>query len=271
MIQSVLKALDVMRVFSPTEPYLTLAEISSRLDMPKSTVHNFLNTLASQDFIEKVNDDSYALGTAIISLTQSVRVNAELRDRAAPLLRELADLSKESIYLTSFQGSHVLYIYAIETPSRLMARTAIGQSSHMHCTGVGKAILAALPRDQVKDIVERQGMPAFTENTLTKLEQLSEELERIRTQGYAFDQQEHEVGTFCIAAKIQDARGRVIGACSISGKDHGIVTTRAVELSSRLLYTAQEISRQMGFVPARPSLLFQAMPDPDRRIESDTR
>lgn len=257
MIQSVLKALDVMAVFTPEEPCLTLTQISKRLEMPKSTVYNLLNTLASRGFIEKVNDDYYALGTAVISLTQSARVNAELRDRAAPLLRELADTSKESVYLTHLDGDYVLYIYAIETSNRLMARSAIGDRVHPHCTGVGKAILAALPDAQVEEMIQRTGLPRFTENTCTEPAQLLDDLERTRQRGYSIDNQEHELGVFCIGAAIRDAHGTPVGGCSISGLDPAMITSRAAELSSDLLYTAQEISRRMGYVPATPSLLVR--------------
>lgn len=254
-IQSIQKAIDAMRVFTPEEPYLTLAEISERLGMPKSTVHNILNTLAGAGFIEKTSDDYYALGTAVISLSQAARVNAELRDRAAPLLRRCADIVKESVYLIYFEGDHILYIYAIETPSRLMARSAIGDRVQMHCTGVGKAVLAALPQQQVEEIIARQGMPAFTPYTITSLDALLENLEATRKRGYSIDNQEHELGTYCVGAVIRDNHGRPIGGCSISGRDPEIIGSRAQALSVDLLYTAQEISRRMGYVPSTPSLL----------------
>ena len=257
MIQSVLKAIDVMNVFSPAEPCLTLALISERLQMPKSTTHNLLNTLASRGFIEKLNDDNYALGTAVISLTQASRVNAELRDRAAPLLRELADVTKESIYLTYLDGDYVLYIYAIETSDRLLARSAVGDRVHPHCTGVGKAMMAALPQRHIEEIVARTGLPRFTENTITDLEALQNVLTETRARGYSIDNQEHEQGTYCIGAVIRDSHGKAIGACSISGSDPDIIDKRASALSSSLLYTAQEISRRMGFVPSTPSMLVQ--------------
>ncbi|MAS34007.1 MAG: hypothetical protein CL610_08365 [Anaerolineaceae bacterium] len=257
MIRSVLKAIDLMNVFSIEEPYLTLTQISDRLKMPKSTAHNLLNTLASRGFIEKVNDEYYALGTAVISLTQSARVNAELRDRAAPLLRELADTSKESVYLTYLDGDYVLYIYAIETTNRLMARSAVGDRVHTHCTGVGKAILAALEPKQVEQIIERTSMPEFTPNTLTTLDALMAELEATRKRGYSIDNQEHELGTYCVGSVIRDAHGKAIGACSISGRDPEIIGSREANLTADLLYTAQEISRHMGYVPASPSLLVQ--------------
>ncbi len=100
--------------------------------MPKSTVHSLLNTLLADGFVEQVEDGSYALGTAVIVMTQSVRVNVELRDRAAPHLRELADQCAESVYLTIRDGDYVLYIYAIESSRRLIARTAVGDRAYLH-------------------------------------------------------------------------------------------------------------------------------------------
>jgi len=253
VINSVLKAIDIINLFSPQEPRLTLAEISRRLELPKSTAHNLLNTLLSRGFIEKAGNDHYALGTAIITLTQAVRVNVELRDRAAPLLRELADASRASVYLIAFDGHHGVYIYAIESPRRLLARTAVGDPVSFHCTSVGKAILACLADKEVKSIMKQTGLPASTKATITTLDRLLKDLEETRSRGYALDIEEHEQGTYCIGAPIFNERGCVIGACSISEADPEIVRGRLPELSSRVMHTAQEISRRMGYVPSTPS------------------
>jgi DNA-binding IclR family transcriptional regulator len=225
------------------------------LDLPKSTAHNLLGTLASHGFIERVDGNLYALGTAIISLTQSVRVNVELRDRAAPLLRELADQSRESVYLTVPDADRALYIYAVESPHRLLARTAVGDRVPLHCTSVGKAILSALPEQAVKDIVSRIGLPSFTPATITDLDALLADLSEIRTRGYAVDNGEHETGTCCLGAPVLDTSGHVIGACSVSGTDCEIVTVRQEELSTLVVKVSREISRRMGYVPSRPSAL----------------
>ena len=249
MINSVLKAIRIMRLFSAAEPTLTLAEISRRLDMPKSTAHNLLNTLLSEGFIEKVDKDSYALGMAIIPLTQNVRVNVELRDRAAPLLRQLADDCRESVYLTVLDGDSALYIYAVESSKRLLARTAVGDRAPLHCTSVGKAILAFLPEEAVERILEAAPLHPFTPNTITQQERLYAELAHTRERGYAMDCEEHELSTFCLGAPILDSRANVIGACSISGADPAIVNDRAEDLSLCVKRVAEEVSRRMGFVP----------------------
>jgi DNA-binding IclR family transcriptional regulator len=253
VINSVLKAIDILQAFRTDEPRLSLAEISTRLDMPRSTTHNLLNTLLSRGFVEKTDDGRYALGPAIVALTQSVRVNVELRDRAAPLLRELADACRESVYLTTLENDYALYIYAVESPRRLLARTAVGDRVLLHCISLGKAILSRLSSEEVEGIVNRVGLPKFTETTITDLDALKAELEQIRAQGYAVDREEHETGTYCIGVPILDSRGQAVGACSVSSLDPELISGDPPECAVRVMHTAQEISRRMGYVPARPS------------------
>jgi len=261
MIHSISKAISIMKLFSSAEPRLTLAEISSRLDMPKSTTHNILNTLLAHGFTEKVDGEAYALGTAIITLSQGVRVNVELRDRAAPLIRELADLCRESIYLTVRDGEKVLYLYAIESSRRLQARSSVGDRAPMHCTSVGKAILAGLPLAEVHEILARTGLPAFTPYTITDANALVADLEKTQQRGYSIDNQEHEPRTFCLGAPILDKSGHVVGACSISGADREILGRRLENLAPQLIATAYGISRLMGYVPTTPSQVAYARPN----------
>ena len=261
MINSVLKAIDILQTFRTEEPRLSLADISTRLDMPRSTTHNLLNTLLSRGFVEKTDDGHYALGPAIVALTQSVRVNVELRDRAAPLLRELADACRESVYLTTLDNGYALYIYAIESPRRLLARTAVGDRSPLHCISLGKAMLSRLSQEEVGGIVNRVGLPKFTDTTITDLDALKRELGQIRTQGYAVDRGEHETGTYCIGVPILDSRRRVIGACSVSSLDPQLICGDPPECAVRVMHTAQEISRRMGYVPARPSWVVVGLRD----------
>lgn len=250
MINSILKAIDILSLFSASEPRLTLAEISGRLGLHKSTAHHLLASLLSRGFVEKVEGDHYALGTAIIALTQGVRVNAELRDRAAPLLRELADSCHDSVYLTVLDGDCSLYIYAVESPRRLRARTAVGDRAHLHCTGVGKAALSCLSREEVDGIIARVGLPRYTPTTITDPLALHAELERIRECGYSIDRGEHELGSYCVGAPILDERGRVIGACSASSADPDVIEGQLQAFSMRVVRVAEEISRRMGYVPS---------------------
>ena len=251
-IRSVHKAVNILKLFSPDEPRLALTEISKRLGLGKSTAHNLLNTLVQAGLIEKLDDGVYALGPEVIALSQGVRINVELRDLAAPLLRRLAEVAKESVYLAVFDRVRVLYIYAIESPDRLRARSAVGDRALLHCTAVGKAILSMLSPQEVDAIVHEMGQPAYTATTITERGALDVELARIRQQGYSTDHSEHEANYYCIGAPILDRRGRVIGACSLSGTSPAILQDRLADLSVRVVNTAQEISRYMGYIPPRP-------------------
>lgn len=255
MLKSVAKAIDILNTFSSSEPCLTLAELARRRGLPKSTVHSLLSTLLASGFIEKLDDDSYALGTAIIPLTQAVRVNVELRDRAAPLLRKLADDCRESVYLAVLDKDQALYIYAVESSRRLLARTAVGDRVPLHCTSLGKAMLSYLSEAQVAAIVASVGLRAFTPATITDLDRLHAELAATRARGYAVDVGEHETGVYCVGAPIFDQRGRVMAACSISGTNPEIVQDRCDELAGFVVSAAQEISHRMGYVAPRLSSL----------------
>lgn len=257
MVKSVLKALDILEVFSREEPILTLGQISERLGLPKSTAHNILKTLASRGYIERAEEGAYALGKNIISLTQTIYVNVDLRDRAAPLLREVSDSCHETVYLAVLAGDAGLYIYAVETPGRLLSRTAVGDRAPLHCTAGGKAILSGMSNDDVIELVSRAGLRRWTDSTIVDRDVLLEELKRVRERGYSTDCAEHEANVYCVAAPIREEHGNVIAGCSISGRDPEIVGRREEELSRRIMYAAQSISRQMGFMPKRGSALVQ--------------
>ncbi|MEX1020534.1 MAG: IclR family transcriptional regulator [Litorilinea sp.] len=258
MIGSVLKAIDVLEVFTAHEPRLSLAEISRRLGLPRSTTHNLLKTLHSRNLLEKVDSDHYALGPALIGLSPAVRVNVEIRDRSAPLLRELADACRESVYLTIPDGDQILYIYALESPRRLLARSAVGDRFPYHCTAVGKAMLAFFPPATTADILDRLGLPAMSPSTITDRGVLEAELAQTRQRGYATDAGENNPNIFCMGAPILDAQGRVVAASSISGADPEILNSRRPDLARRLVLAAEEISRRMGYVPASPSQVSYA-------------
>lgn len=248
--KSLAKAVRMLNLFSAQEPRLPLVEISRRLDMPKSTAHHILKSLIAEGLIEKVDGDAYALGTGILALSQTVRVNVEIRDRAAPHVRALADHTGESVYLTIREGDRILYIYAVESSQRLIARTAVGDRMPMHCTGVGKAILGHMPEEEVRDLLVRAGMPPVTPKSTTDLETLMAELKEIRARGFSYDDEENEAGTYCVGAPIYGAQRTVIGGCSVAGTDPEIIGARSHELAEALTATCLDISRNLGYVPS---------------------
>lgn len=131
----------------------------------------------------------------------------------------------------------------------------MGDEVHMHCTGVGKALLSQLSDQELDSILEHAGLPQFTPNTIVDVETLKHDLTVTRQRGYAIDNEEHEIDSYCIGVPIFDDRSQVVAACSLSGTDPEILSSRCQKLSSHLLQTAEEISRRMGYVPSRKSMV----------------
>lgn len=253
MNSSLLKSIDVLMEFSRSTPTMGVSELSARLGLPKSTTHRILNTLLSRGLVEKLPYEQYALGKAIIALSQSVWVNVNIRDRAAAVARSLAEESRESVYVGVPDDDHVLYVYAVETSQRLTARTAVGDRAPYHCTAVGKAMLAFLPDAERARILNASPLVACTPKSITDRLQLDEELRLVRDRGFAIDDEEHESSTRCIAAPFWEAENRVAGAISISGRSSDLITGQLAERSQVVVQAARSISLRLGFVESRPS------------------
>ncbi len=258
MNTSLLKALDILGSFSAERPRRSLTELSREMNIPKSTVHRLLRTLQSRGFIEQVKGEEYSLGSNIIALTQAVRVNVEVRDRAATVARSLAEASGESVYVAVAEATGVLYIYAVETSKRLRARTAVGDRAPFYCTSIGKACLAFMPDQERNALIAALNLIPATKHTITSAASLAADLEETIHRGYAKDCQEHEEGIFCLAAPFRDETGNVVGAISVSGSDREILGLREDVLATSLMEASEQISNRLGYVASRRSLIPQA-------------
>ncbi len=252
IVLSVLKALDILEAFAEGDHMLGITDLSKRLGLAKSTVYNLVSTLKYRGYIEEdPMTNRYSLGVRLLELSQAVRANVEIRDRAAPLLRELAQSSREAVYLTILHRNRSVYIYSIEASGRLPSRSPIGERVPLHCTAVGKAKLAFMPEEQVDRIISTEELTRYTENTITDPERLRHELARIRQLGYAVDYEEHEVGIRCVGAPIRDDSGAVIASCSVSGPTGRMQDERIAELGPQVAKVAATISQRLGYSGSR--------------------
>jgi len=248
LIQSILKALDILEAFTEEEYILGVTDLSERLGYPKGTVHNILKTLESRGYIEADPVTSrYSLGLSVLKLSNAVRANIEIRDRAEPLLRELAEWSQEIVYLTVLHSGYSVYVGSIEAPGRLPTSSALGLQVPLHCTSVGKAKMAFLSEEEIDRIIERIGLQRFTPSTITDPAELKAELALVRERGYAVDREEHEVGVRCVGAPIRNELGSVVASCSVSGPAGRITDARTAELAPQVMKIAAEISRRLGY------------------------
>lgn len=195
----------------------TVTELSNELGLTKGTVHNHLSTLASHAFVVKRGQE-YHLGMLFFELGQYIKnQQQQLYDLAVPEIEKLAAETGELGNLLVEEHGQGIYLYRAAGEQALSLDTGVGTRVDLHNTGLGKAILAFMPRERVEEILDRHGMARTTENTITDREELFEELENIRERGVAFDMEERVIGVQCVAAPIQTKDGRVLGAISVAG------------------------------------------------------
>ena len=210
-VKSLAKAIHVLECFSLQEPELGVTEISRKLGMLKTTVFNILNTFEQLGYIvQNPKTGKYYLGTKVLSLSYIVNNHMGLRERFLPYLEQIAAACGEVCYFGVPEGHEVLYIESIYPPGQARLRNLLGERAPMHCTGLGKAMLAYMPQTDIP-------LPSFTPQTICDPNILQKALADIRERGYAIDNMEHEVGIKCVAVPVFGTDGRVIAAVSVSG------------------------------------------------------
>jgi DNA-binding IclR family transcriptional regulator len=233
--------------FSLQEPRLSLSEIARRAELPLSTAHRILATLREAGLVEQEGErDLYRLGLKLFELGSMVLANMELHREALSFIEELVRESGETVHLGVFDGSRVVSIEKMDSPHGLASQVTVGKGAPAYCTAVGKALLAFQP-EAVLEHICRQGLTRFTPRTITDPARLREELERIRTSGYAVDDGEHQAGVRCVAAPIRNYSGNVIASLSISGPAIRIPKEAVPSLAQRVKEVAGKLSARLGY------------------------
>lgn len=249
MVKSVSRALDIITLVSMKKGGLGVTEIAKQIDINKSSVYRILSTLVQYGYIEQdAETGKYKLGYKFLEVSSKLLESIDLRAEARPFLQELENETNEVIHLVVYDQGEVVYIEKLEGNETLRMHSKVGKRAPMHCTSVGKAILAHLPSSVVLDILERKGMPVHTDKTITDKEEFLKELSQVRQKGFALDLEENEYGITCIAVPIFDHLGKVIAAVSISGPTMRMTEDRMNTLKSVMVKTGKAISARLGHV-----------------------
>lgn len=217
---SVLKALDIIEYLAEenNEPK-RLHEIATCLSMNASTVSRFLSSLMERGYIYQEPDyPRYYLSMKLCNLAAHININKNLYTIALPLMKEISNVVQESVCIAVEQNSMVEYIGFVQSSDQILqTMQRIGSRAPLHCTGIGKLLLCNYTSDQLHFYVEKIGLTVFTEHTISTEHALIEELNKIKERGYAFDNEECEVGARCIAAPIVDNMNHIVAGISITG------------------------------------------------------
>jgi len=246
IVQPVYKALQVLRCLGEERRELALSEICYRVDLPKTTVFRYLQTLCACGFLmHDPNTDLYRIGLRVWELGQSVHEPLRIREIALPAMRDLRDRFNETVNLGVLDGLDVVYLEIIESRRSLRMQAQLGGRDPVYSTALGKAVLAFKNEDQWPLHLPRELAPR-TERTVTALDKLRQSLVRVRDCGYAFDDEENEEGARCIAAPIVNHSGQVLAAISLSAPASRMSDRLVSKVAAATKETAAIISQRLG-------------------------
>lgn len=241
-IQSLAKGLKILNLLQHSRNGMGTTEIANQMSIDKSSASRLLRTLANYGFVEQDAFSSrYALGPQLLTLGQHLLNRITLRDHARPYLYALVDNTGECAHLAIQAQGQALYIDQVESTAALRVESEIGTLSPLHCTALGKVMLAfgnARFPDEFKP---------FTHRTVTDRSTLEAQLTQTSLRGYAIDDEEYNYGVRCVASPVYDHRGTLVGAIGISGPAGRVSLERIEEFGTVVNETAVALSARLGY------------------------
>lgn len=244
-VKSLQKSLEILNCFVQ-KPSLGITEIATMMNLNKSNVHSILSTFKAMDYLEQDPESGkYHLGLGVFTLCRALGDSFSITQVSKPYLQELSNMTNERVYLAIPNEDNVIYLEAMyPAESAGLMRTIMGEKAKMYCTGIGKAMMAYLPKEQIEEYTKK-ALVAFTENTITDKELLIKNLELTKVRGYAIDDMEHEFGVRCVAMPILNRQGNVEAAVSISAPSLRLTDEKIPELAKMLKETIHKIEKRL--------------------------
>lgn len=248
-MKTLVKGLEIMELLAEEKRELGVTEISRKLDINKSTVTKLLHTFLDFGYVFKsVSTGKYYLGMKCAILGELASNMNGIVDIARPYMQELSRITEETINLAIRDGFHACYVDMVRSPNTIAVQTTIGGKEYLHCSSVGKVLLAAQNRDFWEQYAEGTKLPRMCQNTITDFSALQVELELVRTHGFACDDEESETAIRCVGVPICDYNGKVIAAMSISSFKLRFTNEREKEHIALLTNASKEISKKLGYM-----------------------
>ena len=248
-IQSIERAAAILRLLSGRSRRLGVVEMAGQLGLPKGTVHGILRTLQSVGFVEQDHDSGkYQLGAALLHIGSSYLDANELRTRALNWADSLATQSSESVRIGTLHDRQVLIVHHVFRPDDSRQALDVGSLVPLHATALGKALLAH-HRYLLADL--ENPLASFAAATITDKDELERELDKVQGRGWASEREELYPGVASIAAPIEDRRGLIAGAISVSGPVERLCedSLPRPDLVGYVMEAARTVSRELGAIP----------------------
>jgi DNA-binding IclR family transcriptional regulator len=249
LVPSIDRAMRVFELLAQSRRGFSISEISRKLALPKSSIHLVVGTLEDKGYLQKnAHNGRFCFGLKLVSLTRTALENLDLREEANPFLQVLVQKTGLTAHMAILEKNEAVIIEKVEAPGMLRLATWIGRRLDVNCSGVGKALIAFLPEAEFEQQLKTRGLAKHNENTIVSIGKLKRELQQVRQVGYAFDDEEDEIGFRCIGAPIFSFDKKPVAAISIAGTVSQIPKDRLAHLARLVLQTSADISLRIGHV-----------------------
>lgn len=247
--QTVQRALDILQVFIDHEREVSLSEISKSCELSVSTVYRIVSVLRKNGYVVPgENRGQYLIGAKFLEFNRLAKSTLKIEDIARPFMQNLQKLTNESVHVSRVEGSQMSYLEIIHSTQVLRIVPVIGVDAPLHCTAAGKVFLAQLSEVKLNKLFKKgRTLESYTSNTITDINRLKRELEKIREEGVAIDREEYVLGVTDIAAPIFDFDGKFAACLGVYVPTPRATNERIVSLIPLVRNCALEISRTLGY------------------------
>jgi IclR family acetate operon transcriptional repressor len=242
------RTLLILEAAAQRDGGMSNAEFSRKLKIPKSSASYILRTLEQHGYLRRDGDGGrYRLGMKVLNLSRAALGGIDVRQVAQPIMQHLVDRIHITTHLAILDHDEAVYVEKVEAQSFIKMNTWVGRRMEVHSTAVGKALLAYLDSKERDAILRRRGLKKLTTHTITTLPKLLHELDRVRQQGYAVDDEENSLGARCIGAPVFNAEGNVEAAIASTGTINDVPRDAVPHLSDMIKEAGRRISHQLGY------------------------
>lgn len=248
-VQTLEKALDIMDILfrEGTNEGLGISDLSRKLGIGKSTIHRILDTLVAYGYIEKADESTrYRLGWKLFEIGNVVPRQRNLNNFDTKILQELCNKYQETVNLGVRVDSDVVTISKIEPDASLMANLQVGKREALHATAMGKVLISEMTKSQLIETFGENELKSYTPKTITSIDELVVELEKVRNQGYSIDDEEFCLGLSCIAMPVRDYKNQIVAAISVSGPSIRLSFNKIIDIKSGLEEVTKKLSDYLG-------------------------
>ncbi len=241
------RALSLLELLSYSQSGLTLSELSRKLQIPKSTGHYLIHTLATRGYIQRAADGHhYSLGLRLADLANTSRASNTISSVVMPHLRKASQRLNLTAIVTVLLGAEGVIIAKIPALNDLGGGAWVGRHIDLHCTAQGKALISQLPEGRLIELFRGRDFAQFTPRTISSFSALKTHLHNVREQGYAVNDEEQVLGVRAVAAPVFDPAGSVVAAVTVRGSTRDIPSYRVEQLGNELIRIADDVSRDMS-------------------------